>query len=373
LESRTAILNASASSDDNSEPGLTFEFTSSDPSVVIDHSSPEDPVVEVDFSAFPGDAFEITLTVYDGWCDGNNTTSIELMITLLSNTRYIESGEFLMGASDGELGASQDEIPQHNVNLTRDFSIFNAEVTNAQYRDLVQWAFDKGYCTVVSGIVIDELDGSSQQLLFMIDVDSKISFSGGIFSVDEGFLNDPVIEVSWYGAVAFCDWLSMRFGFERAYDHNSWLCNGGDPYSARGFRLPTEAEWEYACRAGSTTAFSNGPITDTGCSDPVLDEIGWYCGNSTGVEAVRLKIPNAWGLYDMHGNLNEWCNDRYDENYYSNPESGHDPVGPPSGSQVIRGGHWSTGGGECRSANRNRTWPDNHYSSLGFRPVRTAQ
>jgi len=137
------------------------------------------------------------------------------------------------------------------------------------------------------------------------------------------------------------------------------------------YRLPTEAEWEYACRAGSNTAFANGGITETGCGhDPNLDAMGWYCGNSgSKTHPVAQKKPNAWGLYDMHGNVWEWCQD-----WYGDYPRGHvtDPAGPSSGSlRVNRGGGWSSNAGFCRSAFRDCYSPGFRYGYLGFRLART--
>jgi formylglycine-generating enzyme required for sulfatase activity len=136
--------------------------------------------------------------------------------------------------------------------------------------------------------------------------------------------------------------------------------------------LPTEAEWERACTAGSTTAFANGEITNRGCDDPVLDEIGWYCGNAGDrTHPVAHLISNAWGLYDMHGNLWEWCNDRYGS--YGGDVT--DPGGPATEDyrviRVIRGGGWDDGGHHCRSANRYSSYPGASSSAIGFRPVRS--
>ena len=142
--------------------------------------------------------------------------------------------------------------------------------------------------------------------------------------------------------------------------------------SADGFRLPTEAEWEYACRAGSTTAFANGEITRLFCDhDPILDAMGWYCGNSQRrTHQVAQKNANAWSLYDMHGNVSEWCQDSYAE-YLEAPQK--DPVGPPSGpARVVRGGSWFGSAKTCRSAHRFK-WPPhsrNNLQIIGFRLVR---
>ncbi len=135
------------------------------------------------------------------------------------------------------------------------------------------------------------------------------------------------------------------------------------------YRLPTEAEWEYAARAGSTTAFPNGGITmtDNSCDyDPNLDAIGWYCGNSDReTHPVAQKQANAWGLFDMSGNIREWIQDWYGDYPIG---SVTDPTGPSTGSsRVLRGGSWNDHAWICRSAYRYWISPDNRIFSLGFR------
>jgi len=137
------------------------------------------------------------------------------------------------------------------------------------------------------------------------------------------------------------------------------------------YRLPTEAEWEYACRAGSTTAFANGGISELECAyDPSLDAMGWYCGNSEQTtHPVQQKNPNAWGLYDMHGNVWEWCQDWF-RNYPTGQVT--DPKGPSSGEYpVLRGGSWNSYARYCRSADRDRDAPDSRYDLTGFRIARS--
>ena len=144
------------------------------------------------------------------------------------------------------------------------------------------------------------------------------------------------------------------------------------------FRLPTEAEWEYACRAGADTRFSFGDALE--CSDStsycgLMDEYMWWRGNNTygdnvyGSKEVGLKLPNPWGLYDMHGNLWEWCSDWHGS--YSS-RSQVDPRGPRGGSyRVMRGGNWFTYAQDCRSALRGYALPDTRASAFGFRLLRS--
>ncbi len=153
----------------------------------------------------------------------------------------------------------------------------------------------------------------------------------------------PVEIVSWEEAQAFCRELSRMTG--------------------KGYRMPTEAEWEYACRAGT-----KGPYAGT------LSEMAWYSDNAgSRTHPVGQKKPNAWGLYDMHGNVWEWCQDWYDRSYYSQ-SSATDPQGPRAGSyRVVRGGGWSYAAADCRSAYRDYRAPGSRYGSLGFRLLRTAR
>jgi formylglycine-generating enzyme required for sulfatase activity len=139
------------------------------------------------------------------------------------------------------------------------------------------------------------------------------------------------------------------------------------------YRLPTEAEWEYAARAGSRTALANGNLEGLYCEKyPNLDRLSWYCGNSDGkVHPAAEKQPNRWGLYDMHGNVQEWCQDWYAE-YPKGPVT--DPEGPDSGSyRIMRGGNWYDNAYLCRSAYRYYHRTSYYDSILGFRLVREAR
>jgi len=134
--------------------------------------------------------------------------------------------------------------------------------------------------------------------------------------------------------------------------------------TGKSFRLPTEAEWEYACRAGTKTKYN------TGDNDAALEQAGWFNGNSEGkTHPVGQKISNAWGLYDMHGNVWQLCRDWYGEDYYGKSEA-ENPQGPAQGVfRVLRGGPWDGTPLYCRSAFRHRIGPDYRHSHVGFRVV----
>ncbi|MEW5914727.1 MAG: formylglycine-generating enzyme family protein, partial [Thermodesulfobacteriota bacterium] len=158
----------------------------------------------------------------------------------------------------------------------------------------------------------------------------------------------PVESVSWEEAVEFTRRLNKEEGLR-----------------AGTYRLPTEGEWEYACRAGSGTRYSFGD------SESALGDYGWYGGNSGGrPQPVARKKANAWGLYDMHGNVWEWVSDWYGKDYYSSSPTG-DPQGPSSGSgRVVRGGSWDSNPRALRSAIRYWFSPTNRINFLGFRVAR---
>jgi len=176
----------------------------------------------------------------------------------------------------------------------------------------------------------------------------------------------PVEQVRWSDAVKYCNKRSEAEGLQPCYDLKNWSCN----FEANGYRLPTEAEWEYACRAGATTPYFFGQ--DAG----KLGDYAWFDKNSGGhPRAVGQKQPNAWGLYDICGNLWEWCNDFYQVDYYQQAPR-QDPKGPKEGqTKVVRGGAWRFNAESCRCGYRYNENPGYSdvcfgYDIYGFRCVR---
>jgi formylglycine-generating enzyme required for sulfatase activity len=179
----------------------------------------------------------------------------------------------------------------------------------------------------------------------------------------------PVEQVRWSDAVRYCNARSELEGLTVAYDTGTWTCD----FTANGYRLPTEAEWEYAARGGTTSTFFFGP------DDGKMDLYAWTKSNAgRRTHPVGKKLPNAWGLYDMYGNVWEWCHDLYAPDGYET--SGIDnPTGPAEGdTRIVRGGSWDTAPAKCSSTFRYSENPGYAdvcfgYDVYGFRPVRNAE
>ena len=251
---------------------------------------------------------------------------------------FIKGGEFTMGSPQSELGRDEDETQRH---VTIDaFYLSEKAITNEQYCQFLNAKKVPGYGQL-------QVAGYGKQTLVYVHR-WGVQYSGGKWYPAAEKADCPVIHVTWYGAKAYCDWA--------------------------GGRLPTEAEWEYACRAGTTTPFNTGDNLTS--SQANYDGNYPYGNNAKGVylectQPVGSYAPNAWGLYEMHGNVWEWCSDWYD-NYASSAII--NPQGPSTGSlRTLRGGSWYRYAWSCRSANRSFNKSDNHNSKIGFRMAASLQ
>jgi len=246
----------------------------------------------------------------------------------------IPPGTFQMGSPDNESNRQSDEGPVHSVTITRSFYIKQTEVTQREWKSLI---------------------GNNP---------SEFSSCGD---------DCPVERVNWYEAVYYANAISELEGFEGCYIISGCSGTAGsnldncsvtfEGLECKGYRLPTEAEWEYAARAG--------------CADPTygaIDQIAWHLGNSSNTtHPVGETIANAWGLYDVLGNVWVWTNDWYDASYYSTCSSDcTDPQGPSSAStRATRGGCWGHRAWGTRLADRGNVTPSGRQSNLGIRLART--
>ena len=265
----------------------------------------------------------------------------------------IPEGEFAIGSPESQENREEDEGPQKNIKMEA-FYMMQTELT----WDLYELFIDKEKSATVSY--------GSEDIKLVADAVMRPSTPYLDPSFGMGKRNYPAISMTQYSALVFCKWLSQVTG--------------------KFYRLPTEAEWEYACKAGTNTAYSFGDNTDE------LDDYGWYWDNSDdSYHEVGQKKPNPWGLYDMHGNVAEWTMDQYQEDFYANIQEGAlNPWRIPDSlyPRSVRGGSWDDDPEALRSANRIQSsrdwqkrdpqipksfWWNTDAPFLGFRVVRPAK
>jgi len=289
-------------------------------------------------------------------CDGGACLSIGICSNAKARCEdgwcLIPAGTFQMGSPDNEPCREISEGPLHVVTITRPFLMKQTEVTQGEWQALI---------------------GNNPSRFRSCGPDC------------------PVERVSWIDAVQYANLLSDAQGFDRCYSMDNCSGRPGVNLSCRvsfkgldcgGYRLPTESEWEYAARAGTETAYwSGGNIGGGGVSvcdsedfyGISLPDVAWYDFNSRRrTHPVGLLRANAFGLYDVHGNVWEFANDGYSPDYYATCAQGcTDPLGPPGSSRVVRGGSWSNGARALRSAYRYGDPPEARENNAGFRLSRT--
>lgn len=272
---------------------------------------------------------------------------------------WIAPGAFVMGSPDSEAGRKEDESPQTTVTLTKGYWLQKTELTVGQWKAVTGESLRTHVIKMLNDETVYDFGGQKRILREFMNFDRN--------DPDKIMANEndslPMYFVSWDDAMEFCHKLTAQ---EKA--------KGNIPKGYE-FTLPTEAQWEYACRAGTLTAFFTKPSS--------LDSISWYSGNSSenykgkklgnpgaGPRNAGVKKPNAWGLQDMPGNIWEWCRDWY------GPYPGGkvtDPVGPASGTgRVNRGGSWGSGANDSRSAKRASNPQPEKSAYRGFRVALSA-
>ena len=292
----------------------------------------------------------------------------------------VPAGSFEMGRHVGS--GSGNELPVHTVNLDA-FYMDTFEVTTAEYADYLNNALARGEVAVNGNSRVVQVGGAARTLCdtSASSSESHLIWDGASFTADPShpvtgsWAEHPMVEVSWYGACAYANGKSRDVGFGQCYDESDWTCD----FTQNGYRLPTEAEWEYAARGGEHNPYYMYPWGDSldgskanylssgdpyVSASPATTPVGYYDGNQT---PAGGDMANGYGLYDMSGNVWEWCWDWYDSNYYSNSPTDN-PTGPATGSvRMVRGGGWGVGASLLRSAFRSFYYPSDRGFYLGVR------
>ena len=331
-----------------------------------------------------------------------------------SSDALIPAGEFQMGDHFGYVDPNHptDELPLHLVKIDSFYMAKNL-VTNMQFLSFLNSYLADSLITVIKNVVYKKGGSDIYYYTYSFAPTYSISYTGGTFAIVDFRSNHPVVGVQWYGAAAYCNWLSVQNGLESCYNLTTWDCD----FSRNGYRLPTEAEWEYAGRGGHTNPYfifpnsntidttvanlpSSGDPYETG-SYPYTTPVGFYDGQlklktdynwpGTAISYQTGNGVNGFGLYDMQGNVWELINDWYGQNYYSiSPYS--NPTGPDSSFKMpdgrpcrgMRGGNWYNGSdttgvndGYARVSNRDLSYyrgpldKDQTWCVVGFRVARS--
>lgn len=325
-------------------------------------------------------AWALAATVATGWA---------------GETVCVPAGTFAMGDPFGR--GSADERPVHTVALSA-FHMDRTEVSNAEMCRVMQWALGQALIVAGAGSVTN-VQGRPQELLDLDDWNSEIHFTDGQFAALSGREAHPCVEVTWYGAQAYATYRSRMEGLESCIDLGAWTCD----FSRNGYRLPTEAEWERAARGGLDGQQFPWPSAGADCGALITGACAnyWESGDPFATQSVTQTTPvgyydgrqeppgpsmaNGFGLFDMAGNVYEWCWDYYDEAWYQQrAATSPNCTGPSTGyGRVVRGGSFLSGSREdergdttrgsgffLRCSNRTMNDPANGRFNRGFRCVR---
>jgi formylglycine-generating enzyme required for sulfatase activity len=305
-----------------------------------------------------------------GYSEYSEEVSVTTAVFVFDNRPTLNSvagGTFSMGSLVGD----DDETPVRSITLTHDYEIGEAEVTNTEYCEVLNWALGKAKVKdayTVQGYVYADDAFSINNLIQ--EENCQISFSNiaKMFKIEPGMEDYPVSGLTWYGAIAYSNWMSMIDGYTTLYTGTSSITS--DVYGAEGYRLPTEAEWEFAAIGGNT----GNDYLYSGSDD--IEAVAWYILNANDeLHAIKGKADNDLNLFDMSGNAWEWCNDKYDD---YDPAVTIDPIGPTgnigsSTAVCVRGGSWEFEAYNLRNANRSSSKANLDYkvnTSIGFRIVK---
>ncbi len=360
---------------------LTWEYTSLCPTVgfridrrtnsgdwnwLVDVTS--DTFVYLDECLETGADYSYRVYAFSYYYTGNITEAGITLNDESSNMIFVPAGSFVMGDTRGDI--EDNALPVHEVSLDA-FNIGIHEVTHREVIDVFNWAYRQGLVTCTETAVMNA-QGDCRVLLNLEDSSCSIDWNGDRLAFSGSYYAEshrcPCTEIAWYGAVAYCNYLSIHQGLTPCYDLSNWSCD----WDAGGYRLPTEAEWEYAAR-GST----NDPDYQYAGSDSI-DAVGWYRSNSdTGSgfkpQPVCRKQANNIGIHDMSGNVSEWCWDWYDDYRDVAQINPKGPESSPLSWRVLRGGCWIGNASSCSVFSRGHRVPGSSSDINGFRLARIAE
>lgn len=302
--------------------------------------------------------------------------------TATDGMRVVPRGYYVRGNQQAAQAGEDwfgSETPAAAVYVST-FHIDRHEITNQRMCDVLQWALDTGRI-VCDGVRVLNAEGTARELVDIDDDECGLTYAAGRFAVKPGLAAHPCVEVSWYGAVAFCNYRSDLEGFERCVSFADWNCD----FARNGYRLPSEAEWEKAARGGFTGHMFPWASAGGAAEDHVTPAHANYENSGDPYEGgpIPHTTPagiypdgvNNYGLHDMAGNAMEWCWDWYAPDWYAESDSRRpDPTGPVSGTtRVQRGGSWRSAVPAYALRNAQRTGhytPDITHDNFGFRCVR---